>query len=95
MNLYENRCTEAAFRQSLSDADFWQHVFFGDDGPDDPLDDPDLYTTPLDALCFTINPCPLCGIAGPCAYDVDGNPLFHAQPEDDEERLDRLTSAAR
>ena len=69
-------CTVRHTRAQMTDAEFWQHVYQDhvapqdDDGPD--LDDygPDV---PM-----TGTPCPECGEAGACAWDVEGRPLIHA-----------------
>lgn len=87
-------CPEAEYRASLSDGEFWERVFHGDDGPDDILDDPYIFEAPLDVVLLT--PCELCGMLGPCSYDSEGEPYFHATPPDHEvESLDRLYAALR
>lgn len=31
--------------------------------------------------CFAVEPCPICGAQGPCAYDAEGRPLIHTDTE--------------
>lgn len=72
-------CPEAAYRASLTDAEFWEHVFHGDDGPDDydPADDPYLPTGERgEAVLAT--PCDVCGsFLEACGYDTEGRPFIH------------------
>ncbi len=73
-------CPESEYRASLSDADFWAHVYPQTDGyPDDPY--PDDPYPPEVAL---IEPCPTCGAVTACGYDDEGRPLIHATTDEDE-----------
>lgn len=72
-------CPEAAYRASLSDAEFWEHVLLGGVQVED-----DYYTDepepPTPDELHPVNewgPCPLCGEHGACAVDVNGDPMRH------------------
>lgn len=79
-------CPESEYRAGLSDDEFWAHVF-GQDGPDidyDPADDP---YAPEDELGeeYVVTPCLVCGVTlAACSYDVDGRPMVHVIPLDNE-----------
>lgn len=67
-------CPEAAKRDAMTDAEFWDWAFNRNDAPEPESDDYDE----VDALPFgTLSPCPECGEMGPCAYDDDGRPMIH------------------
>ena len=80
---FRDLCHEAEYRDSLSDEDFWWHVFSGgDDAPNIYDDEPDGYE--LDEPLAKAPPCPECGGYGACAYDQEGRPLIHAVGDQDE-----------
>ena len=75
-------CTEAAMRARMTEAEFWELVFGGAGDVDyDPDEDPWAPTAEDPALG---SPCPECGAAGACAYDVEGRPLIHTTPNEDD-----------
>lgn len=79
-------CPESEYRASLSDGEFWEHVFHGDDGPDDY--DPGYWPNTPDGdngeFVDLGSPCAVCGTTlGACAYDTDGNAMVHVQPEEE------------
>jgi len=81
---FRHLCSEADYRDSLSDEDFWAHVFHQDipegwdEGPS-LLDEEDM------ALMSNVaNPCPECGVVGACSYDAEGRALIHVTPKDDD-----------
>lgn len=80
-------CPESEYRASLTDGEFWQHVFYGDDGPDDydPANDPNLPDDVYgESICLS-SPCLVCGShLEACGYDADGNAMVHVQPEEEE-----------
>lgn len=79
-------CPESEYRASLTDAEFWEHVFHGDDGPDDydPDDDPYAPTGELGESVLA-SACDVCGtLLEACAYDVDGRPMIHVVKEEDD-----------
>lgn len=69
----ENRlCPEAAYRDSLTDEEFWAYVYgmkdidfnyFDDDEPPE----------------YFLDTCNVCGTTGACGYDVNGEPMIHAK----------------
>ena len=66
-------CSEAEFRSTLTDVEFWERVFHGDDGPDDYDPDEAPKAQPLAV------PCEVCGARDEaCAYDDLGRPMIHA-----------------
>lgn len=79
-------CSEAEYRDSLSDDDFWVYVLTGQ-RPDDP--DPDYWDeeVPDDIEMQTMGiaePCPECGERGACAVDAEGRALIHVTEEVDD-----------
>lgn len=79
---FRDLCPEADERDAMSDVEFWEHVFpqsapddslFGEDGPVERL------------LSLVVEPCPVCGSDGACAYDTEGRPLIHTDTELPEE----------
>lgn len=72
-------CPEAEYRASLSDGEFWEHVFHGDDGPDDRDYDPEMdFNIPPPNEIDISEQCPICGSTGACKYDEEGLPMIHA-----------------
>jgi hypothetical protein len=77
-------CPESEYRASLTDEEFWEHVFHGDDGPDDydPSSDPNL---PDDVVGegYLGTPCSVCGTyLEACGYDTEGRPVIHVEEVD-------------
>lgn len=72
-----NLCREAAFREGLSDPEFWEHVLLGGKapGPDYDIDLDDIEQ-------MQGSPCPECGQTGACAYDAEGRPMIHTTEDD-------------
>lgn len=69
-------CPEAAYRVSLTDAEFWDHVF----NRPDPRHDEHAFGADreeVDMLTRLATPCPECGQAGACAWDAEGRPMIH------------------
>lgn len=67
-------CPEAEYRATLTDAEFWEHVFHGDDGPDEYDPDLDPNAPPSGRLGA---PCLTCGAVDACGYDAEGLPMIH------------------
>lgn len=68
-------CPEFDKRNSMTDEEFWNHVFpqpeffeWDDDPPD-----PDQISVP----------CTVCHSCGPCGYDNEGRPMIHTEPGED------------
>lgn len=78
---FRHLCPEADYRDSLSDADFWAHVY-----PDASDPDPSDYDAPpgmgVVVISDHVSPCPLCGEWGACGYDPEGRPMIHAFYDD-------------
>lgn len=75
---HRHLCPEAGYRDTLSDEDFWAHVFHQDDSPDtEGPDDQDFY----DMRSPYGRPCDVCGESGPCGYDAEGRPMIHTEEE--------------
>ena len=72
-------CPEAEYRASLDDADFWAHVFGGNDGPDEYDPDEDYNAPPVGRIG---TPCLTCGAVDACGYDAEGLPMIHVTEED-------------
>ena len=72
-----NLCREAAFREGLSDPEFWERVLLGGKapGPDYDIDLDDIEQ-------MTSSPCPECGQTGACAYDAEGRPMIHTTEDE-------------
>lgn len=76
-------CPEAAIRDAMDDATFWEHVLQPDTPPMD-YDGPDLDDDPPDdGLPVRADPCPECGEVGACSWDAEGRPLIHALRAED------------
>jgi hypothetical protein len=73
---FRHLCPEADYRDTLTDDEFWAHVYpQGDDGPDiESAEDFDL-------LSHFGRPCEVCGEVGPCGYDAEGRPMIHTEEE--------------
>jgi hypothetical protein len=72
-------CPEAQQRAEMSDEEFWEHVA-GNLIEASPPEEPDI-----DEIEMTrAGPCTVCGEYGACGYDVEGRPLVHPEPDDDE-----------
>jgi hypothetical protein len=69
-------CPEGEYRNTLSDEEFWAHIFQTDyqesDGPD--FDDPTVLLVP----------CYVCGSMTACGYDSEGRPMIHSMESEDE-----------
>jgi hypothetical protein len=71
-------CPEFEYRQTLSDEDFWIHIF--GEGPTYNDDDrPDL-----DEPYTTSDPCPICYSIEACGYDNEGRPMIHSLDVNDD-----------
>lgn len=72
-------CPEAEMRAAMTDAEFWEHVFHGDDGPDDPADIDESYRSAFGHWPdLPVTPCEVCGSAEEaCGYDTEGRPMIH------------------
>ena len=73
-------CSEAVFRNSLNDDDFWDYVFNrsatrATSDLDEPFDDDqdDEHIAPD-------TPCPICGSLRECGTDSEGRPMIHCLP---------------
>ena len=80
---HRHLCSEAEYRDSLSDDEFWSHVFpqtipEGWDDTPSAIDMEDIVN-----LSHLASPCPECGQSGACAYDSEGRALIHVTQEDD------------
>lgn len=81
---FRDLCTEADYRDSLTDQEFWAHVFpdtlpVGWDDSPSLIDEEDIAS-----LSHLANPCPECGQVGACSYDAEGRALIHVTQEDDQ-----------
>ncbi len=81
---FRHLCSEADYRDTLSDEDFWAHVYRQDipEGWDDQPSAIDL--DDMANLSHVDTPCPECGVIGACAYDAEGRPMIHAIQGDDD-----------
>jgi hypothetical protein len=74
-------CPEAELRASMTDDEFWAHVF-----PQVVPESWDLEPSDIDAddmaQLTDVGTCPECGQFGACAYDAEGRPLLHAIREE-------------
>lgn len=71
---FRHLCPEADYRDTLTDEDFWAHVYPQGDGPDADGTE-DGYAPPYG------RPCEVCGELGACGYDAEGRPMIHAEEE--------------
>jgi uncharacterized FAD-dependent dehydrogenase len=69
-------CPEWGIRASMSDAEYWAHVF--DTGREDDYD-PDTDEQSREAAALDLDECPVCHGFGPCGYDAEGLPLIHVE----------------
>jgi hypothetical protein len=77
-------CPEAEQRDTMTDAEFWEHVLQPTEGRDYEPDEPDDgEIAEMDAERRLASPCPECGQVGACAYDADGRALIHVTEDDD------------
>lgn len=68
-------CPEYDYRQSLSDGDFWEHVFNGG-LPEMLFEEPETDE-------YIMAPCIHCGSVGACGYDEQGRAMIHCLDSDD------------
>lgn len=83
MTILDRSCPEAAFRDSLSDQEFWDYVHNRIMPGDHDLGYAE--SEPLDWMVGTTSrwePCPVCGQATACGFDAEGRALIHPIPED-------------
>lgn len=66
-------CKYSSYRATLSDIDFWHHVFSTVEPVEEP---PDL--DDLDDFDNQYSVCPVCGSNTACGYDSEGRALIHA-----------------
>ena len=80
---FRDLCPEADENDALSDGDYWDKVAesLGVGGPDTEPDFDDM--EPVDEE-LRRPPCDICGSTGACGYDMEGLPLIHVLPPDDE-----------
>jgi len=67
---HRHLCPDADERDEIEDAEFWERVL-GQSTPE-PFED-DLEIDPQ----LAVEPCPVCGSSGACAYDAEGRALIH------------------
>lgn len=72
---YRHLCSEAAARDAMSDAEFWEHVLGTGTHYED--DVADYYDGPIDNAEEIATACPECGAWGACGYDAEGRPMIH------------------
>lgn len=72
-------CPEWEFRASLTDEEFWAHVFssVGEEAFIEEMED--VVTQILS------QPCEECGSTGACAYDSEGRPMIHSLEDKEDE----------
>jgi len=70
---HRDLCPEADLRDAMPDDDFWNHVLGQVE-----LDDAE---PPVDLVPLDVEPCPVCGEQGACAYDAEGRPLIHTDAD--------------
>jgi hypothetical protein len=81
---FRHLCPEADARDAMSDGEFWDHVLNHRDGPDAPeVAFEDMMPVDYDELDI-LAPCEVCGATAECGYDLEGRPMIHATPPDDE-----------
>lgn len=68
---HRHLCREADQRDAMSDDEFWDHAF----------PQSDVEESGPDVVALTVEPCPVCGEQGACAYDAEGRPLIHTDTE--------------
>lgn len=69
---FRHLCPEADYRDTLTDDEFWAHVY-PQDGPDYEVDEPPTFNYG--------RACEVCGENGPCGYDAEGRPMIHTEEE--------------
>lgn len=81
---FRHLCSEAEYRDTLSDEDFWAHVL-GNLAPPETWDyGPSLIDEEdMASMSHITNPCPECGVYGACAYDSEGRALIHVTEDTD------------
>lgn len=79
-------CPEADYRDTLTDEEFWAHVYHQDDGPD--MEGPEDF----DLLRHFGRECEVCGEIGACGYDNEGRPMIHTEEEVDRDGQDDAPS---
>jgi hypothetical protein len=76
---HRHLCPNADRRDAMTDDEFWaDDVYPQDCAGDEPA---------VDVVPLIVEPCPVCGEQGACAYDAEGRPLIHTDtelPEDEE-----------
>jgi hypothetical protein len=70
---YRHLCPKADLRDAMPDDEFWADVY----PQNDPFDDAE----PPAVIPLAVEPCPVCGEQGACAYDAEGRPLIHTDTE--------------
>lgn len=71
-------CTEQSLRQTMTDAEFWDHVFNRFDTYHEYDFTFDRYDPLADNTVIGV-PCSMCGSIDACGYDSEGNPMIHIQ----------------
>jgi hypothetical protein len=84
MKIVEVNCPEREFRITLDEGEFWDWVLNGVKPGENPEVEFEDEPPDPEEISTTGSPCPLCGSMGACAYDLDGRPLIHALPVDDD-----------
>lgn len=69
-------CPEFQYRESLSDEEFWAHIFQTD--YEEYIDFDDIDHSPE-----LPNPCKVCGELTACGYDSEGRPMIHSENVED------------
>lgn len=76
---FRHLCPEADLRDSMSDGEFWEHVFHQGTVPDyEP--DYDGLGSYADTEPDIAQPCEVCGSTGACGYDNEGRAMIHTTP---------------
>jgi hypothetical protein len=72
-------CPERELRDSMTEDEFWAHVYRDYLGVHELAEELEDIETPT----LVGSPCPECGAAGACGYDTEGRALIHALSEED------------
>ncbi len=79
---FRSLCNEADLRDSMSDREFWAHVYPQTEYEPRQPDDQEIEE--FDLMARLADPCPECGVLGACAYDAEGRALIHVTEASDD-----------
>ncbi len=72
-------CPESEYRASLTDSEFWEHIYPDDVEFDYDFSDDDVHIGLMGTTCQ------VCGASSECGWDESGRPWIHCTPQNDDD----------